>query len=159
MNPPQVRDLLHSLDHHMLVSQNDQEDPHEEIDETLSEADEEGNAPSQPMSGSSKPSSYPGYRSTPPPSRRAAPNASPPPMAPVPQPTMSPSASHTMPVINLSDASTSRSRQRFGSTGQKRKSSAQHNNMTDVAKHAGKSMVQQLKDMTEVSKCTEKEKL
>jgi hypothetical protein len=31
--------------------------------------------------------------------------------------------------------------------------------MTDIAKQAGKSMVQQLKEMTEVSKCTEKEKL
>jgi hypothetical protein len=31
--------------------------------------------------------------------------------------------------------------------------------MLDVAKQAGESMVQQLKDMTEVSKSTEKEKL
>ena len=47
----------------------------------------------------------------------------------------------------------------FGNTGQKCKSLAFHNNMADVAKKARESMVQQLKDMSEVSKTTQKEKL
>jgi hypothetical protein len=47
----------------------------------------------------------------------------------------------------------------LGNTGQKRKSSALQNNMAEVAKNASESMVQQLKDMSDVNKSAEKEKL
>jgi hypothetical protein len=70
-----------------------------------------------------------------------------------------PSTPFSIPVINLSDASTSGSKRKLGNTGQKRKSSALHYNMAEVAKKAGDSMVQQLKDMSDVNKSAEKEKL
>jgi hypothetical protein len=65
----------------------------------------------------------------------------------------------TVPVINLSDACSLDSRRRLGNTGQKRKSSLLQNNMIDVARHAGEAMVEQLKEMREMSKTIEKEKL
>jgi hypothetical protein len=143
----------------MLDTDAGNDNQHEELDDTFAKANDEQNIPWQTLSESSMPLSNSGPAGTPPRSKQAdgiASNMSP---APAAGPTVSRGSPITVPIINLGDASSLGSRRRFGSTGQKRKSSALHNTMTNVAKKARESMVQQLRDMSEVSKSTEKEKL
>jgi hypothetical protein len=134
MNPPRVKDLLNPGDHDMNDSHNDDEEPEEHIEETLSQTEEEQHLPFTTLSSSSMPSGSPELCSVPPPQRRPPTNV----VAMTPTPPASPYATPSTPlsvsIINLSDASSSGSQQRLGNTGQKQKNSSLQNNITDVVK-------------------------
>jgi hypothetical protein len=96
----------------MLNIDNDDEDPHEVIDETMFKMEEQHNLPFQTLSSSSMPASSPGFRSTLLPSGEAiAPAVVETPIL-APGPTLSPSTPITVPIINLSDACNSGFRRR-----------------------------------------------
>jgi hypothetical protein len=59
MNPPRVRNLLNPWDQDMLETQNDDEDPHEQVEEMQSQMEEEQHLPFQTLSSSSMYSSSP----------------------------------------------------------------------------------------------------
>lgn len=71
----------------------------------------------------------------------------------------SPSTPITVPVIHLSDASESASRRKGGTTGIRRKTISSHAMYVDVARANGEIMVQQLKDMSTLTRETEHKKM
>jgi hypothetical protein len=138
--PPCIIDLLIPRDEYMVDTEIEEDEPEEHIDETLSQTDEEQHVPFRTLSSLNMRSSTPEFRSTLPPTARAVGNSPLGTLAPTPGPVPSSSTPITVPVINLSDASSSGSRRRLGNTCQKHKSSALQSSMANVAKKVGESM-------------------